>query len=149
MHELNLPKYDFKYKKENDEKYIFDEIRNKFLVLTPEEFVRQHFIKFLINDKKFPKNLLAVEYKIEINKNIRRCDIVVFDKKIKPKLIVECKAPSININQKTFEQIFDYHYELKPEYLIVTNGIVHYYIKSDTENNSYVFLDDIPNFDKL
>lgn len=146
MDKLNLPSFDFKTKTENGKTYILDEFRRKFVKLTPEEFVRQSFAKFLVENKKYPANLISIEYQIKINQNIRRCDIVIFSNEMKPKLIVECKAPSIKIDKKVFEQIFDYHYELKPKYLIVTNGIVHYCMITDQETNSYKFLEDIPEY---
>jgi hypothetical protein len=149
MDNLNLPSFDFKTKIENAKTYILDEFRHKFVKLTPEEFVRQSFTKFLVQNKNYPANLISIEYQIEINKNIRRCDIVLFNSEMKPKLIVECKAPNIKIDKKVFEQIFDYHYELKPKYLIVTNGISHYCMQSDEKNNSYKFLEDIPKFENL
>ena len=146
MENLNLPSFDFKTKTENGKTYILDEFRRKFVKLTPEEFVRQSFAKFLVEDKNYPASLLSIEYQIKINQNIRRCDIVMFSNEMKPKLIVECKAPSVKIDNKVFEQIFDYHYELKPKYLIVTNGISHYCMITDEKTNSYKFLEDIPEY---
>lgn len=149
MKELNLPSFEFKTKTEEGRTYILDEFRRKYIKLTPEEFVRQRFTKFLVEFKQYPSNLISIEYQININKNIRRCDIVLFNSEMKPHLVVECKAPSIKIDKKVFEQIFDYYYELKPQYLIVTNGIEHYCMITDELKNSYSFLDEIPFYKDL
>jgi len=138
-----LPKYDYKIKTEDNGDYILDEIRKKFVKLTPEEQVRQNFVKYLISEKKYPKSLFAIEYKIEINKNIMRCDIVIFDKDFKPNIIVECKAPNIKITEKTFNQAIDYYFVLKPKYIIVTNGLTHYYVEFNEKENSFKFIEDI------
>lgn len=149
-YELNLPKYQFNIKKTEDEKLIiFDDIRKKYVALTPEEWVRQNFVKYLISEKNYSKNLISVEMQLYLNKTSKRCDIVVFNKKAEPKIIVECKAPEVAINQKVFEQIMQYNIKLKVDYLIVTNGIEHYCCKVDYEHEKCIFLTEIPNFEVL
>lgn len=146
MKELNLPKFNFNIKTEKNGDYILDEIRKKFVKLTPEEHVRQNYIKYLITEKKYPKSLFAIEYKIEVNKNIMRCDVVIFDKSFSPNIIIECKAPNIKITEKTFNQAIDYYYVLKPNFIILTNGISHYYVKINKKENSFKFIEEIPQF---
>jgi len=146
--ELNLPKYEYKIKPEANGDYILDEIRKKYVKYTPEEQVRQNFIKFLIEEKNYPKSLFAVEYKIEINKNTMRCDIVVFNKNFNPNIIIECKAPNIKISKEAFNQVINYYYVLKPDYIIVTNGLTHYYVEFNKQENNFKFIPEIPSFIK-
>ena len=148
MQQLNFPPYDFKIKSSDKVKQIFDIVRRKFVKLTAEEWVRQHFIHYLVNEKKFPKSLLAVEMAIKVNRQEKRCDIVGFDKAGKPLLIVECKAPEVNISQKTFDQVARYNIELKVKYLAVSNGLNHYFCEIDFEKKSYRFLNEISFFNK-
>lgn len=123
---------------------VFDEIRKKFCVLTPEEWVRLHVVQFLINEYNYPKGLINVEKQLKLNHTIKRYDVVVFNKDGSVFLIVECKAPAIPINQITFDQIARYNLALKAEYLMVTNGLEHYICQMDFKNERYVFLKDIP-----
>ncbi|PWG04852.1 type I restriction enzyme HsdR N-terminal domain-containing protein [Polaribacter aquimarinus] len=146
MQKLNLPTYDFRLKSSENKTLIFDNLRKKYLVLTPEEWVRQHFVLFLINEKKYPNSLIAIEKQLVINNQKKRTDILVFNKKGKHDIIVECKAPSIKITQDTFDQIARYNLKLKANYLIVTNGLSHFYCKMDFENQTYVFLKEIPDY---
>ena len=146
MQELNLPKYSLKFKREGQKTYIFDSIRKKYLVNTPEEWVRQNFIQFLINEKSYPASLMAVEMGIDVLNTKKRCDIVLYNTLGKPNIIVECKAPSIKITQATFDQIARYNLTLKTQYLIVTNGLQHYVCVMDHENECYHFLKEIPNY---
>ena len=125
---------------------IFDNLRKKYLVLTPEEWVRQHFVNYLINDKHYPASLIALEKQLVINNRKKRTDILIFNKKGTPEIIVECKAPSIKITQDTFDQIARYNLKLNANYLIVTNGLQHFYCKMDFENETYIFLKDIPSY---
>ena len=141
---LNLPKSDIKIKKNNNSNYIFDIIRRKYLLLTPEEWVRQNFIHYLINHKGYSKNLIGVEKEFRLNGRIFRTDIVVFNNCAEPKIIVECKAPTVKITQQTFEQIANYNRQFKVDYLIVTNGLEHYICKIKYPDISYTFLKDIP-----
>ena len=144
MLKLNFPKYDFRFKSSENKTLVFDEIRKKFMVLTPEEWVRLHVVQFLINENKYPKSLINVEKQLKLNDTIKRYDVVVFNNDGSIFMIVECKAPSIPITQDTFDQIARYNLSLKAEYLMITNGLEHYYCQMDYENERYVFLKDIP-----
>ena len=148
METLNLPTYPFKIKSEGKRKFIFDEFRKKYVALTPEEWVRQHVIHYLINIKGYPKSLIAVEKQLIINTLKKRFDILVFNTKGLPDLIIECKSPSINISQDTFDQIARYNLKLNATLLMVTNGLVHYYCELDPLNKQYIFLKDLPAYAK-
>lgn len=149
MQQLNLPNYSLKLKKDGVRTLIFDPIRKKHLVLTPEEWVRQNFIQYLIQEKGYPASLIAVEMGIDVLNTKKRCDIVVYNNIGKPHLIVECKAPSIKIAQDTFDQIARYNMTLDTKLLIVTNGLQHYSCIIDNENKCYHFLKEIPSYNKL
>ena len=146
MQKLNLPTYKFKLKSSENKTLIFDKLRKRYFVLTPEEWVRQHFVMFLIDEKKYPTSLIALEKQLTINNRKKRTDILIFNKKGVPEIIVECKAPQIKIKQDTFDQIARYNLKLKANYLIVTNGLEHFYCKMDFENETYIFLKEIPNY---
>lgn len=146
MQKLNLPTYDFKLKSNQNKTLIFDNLRKKYLVLTPEEWVRQHFVQFLIDEKKYPISLIALEKQLTINNLKKRSDILIFNKEGNHEIIVECKAPSIKITQDTFDQIARYNLKLKAKFLIVTNGLEHFYCKMDFKNKTYIFLKEIPNY---
>jgi hypothetical protein len=149
MHQLNLPNYDFKIKKGEQSSQIFDIIRRKYVVLTPEEWVRQHFVKYLIEVKQYPASLIALEMSLKYNTMQRRSDIVVFNNEVKPILIVECKAASVKVSPAVFEQIARYNMALNVKYLIVTNGINHYCCSIEYENRTFTFLNDIPKYSEL
>jgi hypothetical protein len=144
MIKLNLPNYNFKIKNSENKTLIFDKLRKKYLVLTPEEWVRQHFVQYLIREKKYPVSLIALEKQLTVNNLKKRSDILVFNTDGHSQIIVECKAPQIKITQDTFDQIARYNLKLKAHYLIVTNGLEHYYCKMDFENEAYIFLPEIP-----
>lgn len=146
MQHLNLPSYKFRIKSSENKYFIFDIIRKKNIVLTPEEWVRQHFVHYLIEEKKYPISLISIEKKLTINKLTKRTDILVFNKKGEPAIIIECKAPSVKITQDTFDQIARYNLTLNAKYLITTNGLEHYYCKMDFQNECYIFLKDIPDY---
>jgi hypothetical protein len=146
MQKLNLPTYNFKLKSNENKTLIFDIIRKKYMVLTPEEWVRQHFVAFLMEEKKYPTSLIAIEKQLIINNRKKRTDILIFNSEGKPDIIVECKAPKIKITQNTFDQIARYNLKLKANFLVVTNGLEHFYCKMDFENKSYIFLKEIPNY---
>ena len=146
MQKLNLPEQTFRFKKEETKTYIFDDFRKKFVVLTPEEWVRQNFLMYLTNELDFPKLLISVEAGLKLYQRIKRTDIVVYDKQGSPVLIVECKAPEIKIDEKVFDQIVRYNMALQVNYLIVTNGLNHYCCQLDYEKNTYNFLKTIPNY---
>ncbi len=146
MQQLNLPTYQFKLKSSENKQLIFDKIRKKYVVLTPEEWVRQNFVSYLITEKKYPISLIAVEKQLIVNNLKKRFDILIFNTDGLPKIIVECKSPSIKISQDTFDQIARYNLALNAEILVVTNGIEHYYCKVDTKNEKYSFLKDIEQY---
>ncbi|HEX9826550.1 MAG TPA: type I restriction enzyme HsdR N-terminal domain-containing protein [Flavobacteriaceae bacterium] len=146
MQQLNFPKFSFRFKNSENKRLIFDGIRKKFVVLQPEEWVRQHCVQYLIQMKNYPKSLINVEKELKINTLRKRYDIVVFNPDGSLHLIVECKAPEVNIDQTTFDQIARYNLELNATYLMVTNGINHYYCQMDFEKERYEFLKDIPDY---
>jgi len=146
MERLNLPTYSFNIKFKEQRKYIFDLIRKKYVLLTPEEWVRQNFLKYLVEEKKYPASLIAVEKEFKLNKLSKRSDVVVYNRLGQPFLIVECKATTVKIDQKVFDQIARYNMKLNVEYLVVTNGLEHYCCKIDLENQNYCFLKDFPEF---
>jgi hypothetical protein len=148
MLKLKLPNYKFKIKSNENKTLIFDNLRKKYMVLTPEEWVRQNFVQFLIEEKKYPISLIALEKQLTINNRKKRTDILVFNTDGKPDIVVECKAPAIKITQATFDQIARYNLTLKANYLIVTNGLEHFYCKMDFENETYIFLKTIPEYTK-
>lgn len=147
--QLNLPSREFKIKKTEKGLLIFDEIRNKFVVLTPEEWVRQNFVSFLILDRSYPKGLIGNEISLLQNGIKRRCDTLVTDNFGNPLVIVEYKAPSITITQEVFNQIARYNLVMRAKYLIVTNGLQHYCCKIDFGSNSFGFLAQIPFYKDL
>jgi len=149
MQQLNLPEADLKILKENKKIKVFDIIRKKYVALTPEEQVRQQFIHYLIYEKHYPKGLLAVERQLKIYDLEKRTDIVLYDTEGKPLVITECKAPSVKITQKAFDQIARYNMNFKAAYLIVTNGMKHYCCEINYKKKSYTFLKEIPEYDKI
>lgn len=146
MQKLNLPNYKFKLKSSENKTLIFDNLRKKYFVLTPEEWVRQHFVQFLMDEKKYPVSLIAIEKQLTINNRKKRTDILIFNADGNPDVIVECKSPQIKITQATFDQIARYNLKLKANYLIVTNGLEHFYCKMDFEKETYIFLKEIPSY---
>ena len=146
MQKLNFPTYKFHFKNRENKRFIFDDIRKKFVVLQPEEWVRQHCINYLVVQKNYPKTLINVEKELKINGLSKRYDIVIYNSDGSIHLIVECKSPKININQETFDQIARYNLTLNATYLMVTNGINHYYCAMDYETERYNFLKDIPDY---
>jgi len=146
MQKLNLPNYKFRLKSNENKTLIFDNLRKKYMVLTPEEWVRQHFVQFLIEEKKYPVSLIALEKELTINNRKKRTDILVFNKEGNHDIIVECKASTIKITQATFDQIARYNLKLKANFLVVTNGLEHFYCKMDFEKETYIFLKEIPDY---
>ena len=146
MHDLNLPKYDFKVKSFEGKKQIFDSVRKQFVTLTPEEWVRQHFIQFLHQEKGFPLSLMGVEFPLQYNSMNKRADIICFQKEGKPMMLVECKSANVSISQKVFDQIARYNFDLRVQYLVVTNGLQHFCCEMNYKENSYRFLQEIPVF---
>ena len=148
MQKLNFPAYSFRFKNNQNKIAIFDDLRKKFVILTPEEWVRQHCVQFLKNEKNYPPSLINVEKQLKLGDLIKRYDIVVFEPKGNVNLIIECKAPKVKINQETFDQIARYNSILKANFLMVTNGIEHFFCKMDFEAETYIFLKDLPEFSR-
>lgn len=143
---LNLPPYPFKLKQQANTVYIYDEIRHKYLILTPEEWVRQHFVQWLISEKKYPKTLIQIEKGIKINTLQKRTDILIFNNLGDKIMLVECKAPHVKITQNTLTQIAQYNIVHQVEWLVVTNGLQHYYCRINFLNNSYTFEKNLPEY---
>jgi len=146
MVKLNFPVYKFQLKNKENKPFIFDRIRKKWLVLLPEEWVRQHCLMYLARTKKYPLSLINVEKKLVLNGLTKRYDLVVYDSYGAPQVLVECKAPNVKISQASFDQIAQYNSIINSPLLMVTNGINHYFCKIDSENNSYQFLKDLPEY---
>lgn len=146
MEPLNFPSYPFRFKNRENKIYIFDVIRKKFVVLQPEEWVRQHVVHHLLKDKNYPLSHINVEKQLLVNNLKRRYDVVVFRPNGEIELLVECKAPKINITQQVFDQIARYNLQLNAKYLMVTNGLCNYYCKMDLEREMYTFLKTIPSY---
>jgi hypothetical protein len=146
MQALNFPEYQFRIKNSENKLLIFDELRKKFVILQPEEWVRQHVSHYLRYEKKYPASLMNVEKQIKINDMVKRYDLVVFNKDGSVHLVVECKAPEIVITQDTFDQIARYNLNLHASYLMVTNGLNSFYCQLDYQNEKYIFLKDIPSY---
>ena len=146
MQKLNFPSYNFRFKNSENKVSIFDSIRKKFILLTPEEWVRQHVVEFLLVEKKYPKSLINVEKIVKVNGMNKRYDAVVFNPDGSIFLLIECKAPEIKIDQKTFDQIARYNLSLNAQYLMVTNGLNHYFCQMDFENEKYTFLKELPKY---
>ena len=145
---LNFPEYNFRFKNSENNVRIFDRIRKKFVVLQPEEWVRQHVVNFLTFEKNSPLSLVNVEKQLVVNNIKKRYDVVVFNSDGSIRILVECKAPEITIDQTTFDQIARYNLELKADYLLVTTGLDHFYCRMDFESEKYTFLRDIPDFSR-
>ncbi len=149
MLSLNLPPYATKISVRDGKNTIWDIIRRKYVALTPEEWVRQHFVHFLIEHKGYPASLLANEVALTLNGTSRRCDTVLYDRTLSPRMILEYKAPHVPITQKVFDQIGRYNLVFRVDYLIVSNGLSHYCCRMDYEHRSYKFLTDIPAYEEL
>lgn len=147
---LNLPEHEFVVKPSgNGDSVIFDRLRGRFVALTPEEWVRQNFVEFLIGHRGFPGGLMGCEVSLTQNGISRRCDILVTDRHGEPLLIVECKAPGVKITQPVFDQIWRYNSVLRARYLVVTNGLSHYCCRMGDDGEGYTFLRDIPRYEEL
>ena len=148
MQQLSFPAYAFRLKSSENKSYIFDVIRKRFLVLTPEEWVRQHVLQWLLRDRGYPISHINVEKEIKVGNTRKRYDIVIFNPDGSLLLIVECKAPAIKITQETFDQIARYNLQLQADYLMVTNGLSHYYCKVDNQVERYDFLRELPVYNR-
>ena len=149
MLELNLPPFDIRIATRNGRPSVFDRLRKKYVALTPEEWVRQHFINFLITEKEYPEALIANEIQVMLNGQQKRSDSVIYNRKGEPLVIIEYKAPDVAITQKVFDQIARYNIVLRVRYLIVSNGITHYCCQVDYDKQTIEYLPDIPNYDNL
>lgn len=149
MQKLNLPEYSFRIKTSEGKTFLFDSLRKKYVRLTPEEWVRQNFVQFLIVEKKYSVSLIAVEAGVKVNNNPQRADLVVFDRTGSPILVAEFKAPEIKISQEAFDQIVRYNMQLRVKFLIVSNGLDHFCCRINYADNSYAYLAEIPGFSEL
>ena len=149
MQTLNLPNYPIKISKIKGKQFIFDIVRKKNVALTPEEWVRQHFVNYLIIEKKYPIERIANEVTISLNCMSRRCDTVVYNDYLDPVAIVEYKASSVPVTQDVFEQIARYNSCLRVGFLIVTNGLDHYCCRMDYKGMTYAYLREIPAYEEI
>lgn len=149
MLSLNLPPFQPKIEIRNGKTVIFDILRRRYVALTPEEWVRQHFVHFLLNHKGYPQALMGNEVLLKLNGMNRRCDTVLYNRDLSARMIIEYKAPHVEITQDVFTQISHYNIVLKVDYLIVSNGLKHFCCKMDYEKQSYTFLREIPSYNSL
>ena len=149
MQELNLPSFERKVMMKDDRPFILDIIRRQYVALTPEEWVRQHFVHYLLEHLSYPATLMGNEVALTLNGTKRRCDTVVYDRNLKARIIIEYKAPTVKIDKNVFAQIARYNLVLKVDYLIVSNGIQHYCCRMDYSRNSFEFIANIPDYSSL
>ena len=149
MTRLNLPPFEIKLRGTKAQPQIFDILRKKYIALTPEEWVRQHFVHFLVEHKGYPAALMANEIQLKVGEKTLRADSVLYSRDLKPRMIIEYKAPHIPITQKVFDQISIYNMLLHVDYLVVSNGLQHYVCKMDYNDKKYLFLEDIPDYEEL
>jgi hypothetical protein len=149
VRELNLPQYPFKITGKEGGEMIFDEIRRKYVRLTPEEWVRQNFVRYLVVEGRYPPGLMAIEASVRLNTMKRRVDVLVHSRRGTPLMVIECKEPAVKIDDSVFDQAVAYNMALKTPYIVVTNGIDHYACRVDVENRKYEFLHEIPLYDDL
>ena len=149
MFRLNLPQYEIKITEKDGKRMIFDFLRRKYVALTPEEWVRQHFTHYLVEHKGYPKGLRGNEIELQIGDKRLRCDSILYNKVAQPQMIIEYKAPTVPLQQKVFDQISAYNLLLRVDYLLISNGMEHYCCKMDYEHRKYIFLQDIPDYEKL
>lgn len=149
MIELNLPPYAYKLKQNNGSVQIWDAVRRKYVALTPEEWVRQHFIAYLVDSKKYPLGRIGNEISLSLNGRSRRCDTLVYDAEGQPLVLIEYKAPHISVSQKVFEQAVRYNICFRVPYIMLSNGISHYCCHIDYDSRKYSFLTEIPLYNEL
>lgn len=149
MYRLNLPTFEIKITDKDGKSQIFDFLRRKYVTLTPEEWVRQHFVHYLVEQKHYPKALLGNEIELRLGQKRLRCDTLLYTREMKPRMIIEYKAPTIQLQQKTFDQISVYNLLLKVDYLVISNGLHHYCCKMDYEQQKYLFLQEVPDYENL
>lgn len=149
MYRLNLPEYEINVAERGGKQQIFDFLRRKWVALTPEEWVRQHFTHWLVEHKGYPKGLLGNEIELRLGDKRLRCDTILYNKVAQPRMIIEYKAPTIQLQQKVFDQISAYNLLLRVDYLIVSNGLQHYCCQMDYAHQKYLFLREIPDYNNL
>ena len=149
MTRLNLPPFEIKLRGTKAQPQIFDILRKKYIALTPEEWVRQHFVHFLVEHKGYPAALMANEIQLKVGEKTLRADSVLYSRDLKPRMIIEYKAPHIPITQKVFDQISIYNMLLHVDSLVVSNGLQHYICQMDYNDKKYLFLEDIPDYEEL
>jgi type I site-specific restriction endonuclease len=149
MQTLNLPGAALRIRSKGEKQEVFDSVRKKFVALTPEEWVRQHFIHYLTDHRNVPRSLIAVEASLRYHRLKKRSDIVVYGKDGAPCLIVECKAPEVTVTQAVFDQVAMYNMALKVPYLAVTNGMVHFACYIDHASGKIIFLKEIPEYEQM
>ena len=150
MQKLNLPEYPFKITASEDKKmWIYDSFRKKKIILTPEEWVRQNLLTYLVKEKEYPASLISIESGIRVNQLEKRYDALIYNRKGAPVMLIECKAPGIPINQNTFDQISAYNLTVSADYFLLSNGLKHYCCRIKKPENKIEFFEDIPAFNKL
>lgn len=147
MISLNLPSFDIKIRREGNRAVVLDPLRRRWVALTPEEWVRQHFVNLLVSEKHYPATLVANEVQLSVGEKVMRADTVVYDRTLRPRMIVEYKAPTVAITQKVFDQISVYNLLLRVDYLAVSNGRQHYVCRMDYDNEKYSFLENLPDYE--
>ena len=149
MQKLNLPDYDFQHRFEEGKLFILDPFRKKYVLKTPEEEVRQRFANYLVEEKGYPRSLIRTEYTLNLNRMVRRCDILVDKPAGSPVVLVECKAPKVKISQDTFDQAARYNMVFQVPYLMVTNGLKHFCVQLDFATRKVDFMESIPSYKDL
>jgi len=149
MPKLNLPEYEMKLKVEKERNYVLDRLRKRYVKLTPEEYVRQHFVNYLIEYKNYPEGLLANEIEIKLGNVKKRCDTILYDRKLNPIMLIEYKAPFVAVSESTFDQIMRYNMELKVPWVVVSNGLFHFCCRINSADNSYRYEMEIPDYSEL
>ena len=147
--EINIPPYNIKMREQGGKRQIFDFLRRKYVALTPEEWVRQHFVHFLINHKGYPQGLLANEVELKVGDKKLRCDTLLYNRALQPQMIIEYKAPHVEITQQVFNQITVYNHLLHVDFLVISNGLQHFCCRMDYDHQSYAFLQEIPDYQLL
>lgn len=146
MKQLNFPSCDFTIKRDDDQLFIFDEVRKKWIVLTPEEWVRQHVVFYLVGQKKYPASLIAIEKSIKVNTRTKRFDIACYNNKAEPVVLIECKAPEVKINQSTMDQALRYNSKIQAPCIVLTNGLDLVCAMIDFESKKVSYVTDIPSY---
>lgn len=149
MYQLNLPTFDLQLRGTSNKPEIYDFLRRRYVKLTPEEWVRQHFVHWLTDAKGYPKGLLGNEIALQCGEKRLRCDSILYDRQLHPVAIMEYKAPTVQLSQKVFDQIASYNLLLHVDYLMVSNGLQHICCRMDYDNHRFVFLPGIPDYDEI